>query len=136
MQLEEQLSDGSKIRYHINCTRVEKCTETKGIFHIPAVAPLKCKINVAHNDGHLLQWPVNAEIFNLSTAANRTDLEIIINPPKDYSISGYIRDDKGNLVPRAVVKTYTTYGQTWWSITDKNGAFLTRRSRWIWKSYF
>jgi len=121
--LKEELSDGSEMRYYMNCTRNEYCTDAQGVFNIPAVAPLKCEISVGHTDGHLLQQPVGTEVFDLTDAANRANLEIRINPPKDYSVSGYVRDVDGNPVPRAIVKTYVPHGQTWWAMTDNSGAF-------------
>jgi hypothetical protein len=124
MPLEEKLSDGSELRYYMNCARKEHCTDAQGIFNIPGVAPLKSKISVSCTDDHMRQRPVNAEVFDLTDAANRAGLEIIVNPPKDYSVSGHVRDAQGNPVPKVYVNTYTTpHGEPWWTWTDDKGAF-------------
>lgn len=123
LPLEEELSDGSEMRYYAKYTRKEHCTNAQGMFNISGVAPLKCNISLGHTGGHLQQRPINAEVFDLTSAANQADLEIRINLPKDYSVSGHVRDDQGNPIPRAVVRTITPLGLTWWTMTDNNGAF-------------
>lgn len=101
----------------------EKVFENKNVNKYTLRVSAKSNINVSYIDDRMRQRPVNAEVFDLTAEANRAGLEIIINPPEDYSVSGHVRDAQGNPVHRTLVHTYTTCGQPWWTWTDDNRAF-------------
>jgi len=95
-----------------------------GSFSLNTVGPFEYSIYIGEHGQKLhRQRPLNAKNANLADAANRQGLEIHINNPLDYTISGHVHDSDGKPVADAFVWTLNENSGTWGAYSDKEGAF-------------
>jgi len=110
----------SKLSYRSVTVRSGK----DGSFSLNTVGPFEYSIYVGeHGQKWYRQRPLNAMNVNLADAANSQGLEIRINNPLDYTISGHVHDSEGNPVADAFVWTLNENSGTWGAYSDKEGAF-------------
>lgn len=115
-----QADSGSNLRY---CS-VAVTTDEGGNFNLDTVGPFEYRILIDEHGLKLYrQRPVNGENVDLADIANRQGLEICINNPLDYTISGHVKDSDGNSVKESFVWVCNENFGTWGAYSDQQGAF-------------
>jgi len=71
----------------------------------------------------MLQFPVKGKSIEAKPGDRVDGFEILVNPPGDHAISGYVRDARGKPVAGIFVGTFIPHGSHWWTHTDDKGFF-------------
>jgi protocatechuate 3,4-dioxygenase beta subunit len=114
-------TDGSsKLSYSL----VQARTDNDGSFSLNNVGPFEYRIYISgYGQKQCRQRPLNGDSFNFSDQDNRLGLDIRINDPLDYTISGHVRDSEGKPVADAFIWTISEDHNIWGACSDKEGAF-------------
>jgi hypothetical protein len=110
----------SKLSYSLVTAR----SDNAGSFSLNNVGPFEYRIYIGgYGPEHYRQRPLNGESLDFSDEAYRLGLDIRINDPLDYTISGHVRDNEGKPVAGAFIWTISEDFGTWGALSDKEGAF-------------
>lgn len=95
-----------------------------GSFSLNTVGPVEYRIYIGgHGQKLYYQRPLNGDSADFSDAANRRGLDIRINDPLNYTISGHVHDSEGKPVADAFVWTVGGNNSVWGAYSDQEGAF-------------
>ena len=113
--------DGSsKLSYSLVTAR----SDNDGFFSLNNVGPFEYRIYIGgYGPEHYRQRPLNSESVDFSDEANRLGLDIRINDPLDYTISGHVHDSESKPVANAYIWTIGYNSGMWGALSDKEGAF-------------
>lgn len=117
-----QTDSSSKLSYRSVMARSGK----DGSFGLNTVGPFEYRIYIDVNEylrKMYRQRPLNGDSVDFSDAANRRGLDIRINDPLNYTISGHVRDSDGKPVADAFIWTVGERSGMWGAYSDKEGAF-------------
>ncbi|MBI2435273.1 MAG: carboxypeptidase regulatory-like domain-containing protein, partial [Candidatus Hydrogenedentes bacterium] len=103
-------------------------TQSDGRFELPDVAPGKYSIVVYGEspfggDRSVQQVPIRGRLLDVQSGQRIEDLEIVVNPPEQFALSGHVRTAQGGPIRGIVVDTFIPHGRHWWTKTDENGAY-------------
>jgi hypothetical protein len=113
--------DGSsKLSYSLVTAR----SDNAGSFSLNNVGPFEYRIYIGgYGPEHYRQRPLNGENVDFTNEAHRLGLDIRINDPLDYTISGHVRDSEDKPVTGAYIWTIGDNSGMWGALSDKEGAF-------------
>lgn len=106
--------------------RIETITGEDGTFDLPDVAPGLYSLLVygpPPDQYNGYQVPVNGRTCEVKPGERTEGLELLLNPPEDYAISGHVRDAEGKPLRKVFVSTAIKTGFAWWAETDDSGAY-------------
>ena len=110
----------SKLSYSLVTARPDNA----GSFSLNNVGPFEYRIYIGgYGRKHCRQRPLNGESVDFSNQANRLGLDIRINDPLDYTISGHVHDSEGKPVANAYIWTIGDNSGMWGALSDKGEAF-------------
>jgi hypothetical protein len=116
----KRTDSSSKLYY----SSVTARSDNAGSFSLNNVGPFEyCVYISGYGRKHCRQRPLNDDSVDFSDQANRLGLDIRINDPLDYTISGHVRDNEGKPVANAYIWTIGDNSDTWGALSDKKGAF-------------
>ncbi|MBN1510554.1 MAG: hypothetical protein JXB13_00935 [Phycisphaerae bacterium] len=99
-------------------------TDSDGRFEIPAMAPGKYSIIVyGPTSLKYRQIPIRGSTLDVKPGERVENFEIVLNPPEDFTVSGHVRDAKGNPVRGLFVWIGKGHEHPWWDSTDAEGAY-------------
>ena len=117
---EQEDRQNATLTYH---TFAGVTTEEDGSFRLDSVGPFRYRISREDWGGQVYrQTPIRGKYVDLSEPAVRQGLEICINDPLDYKISGHIKDAAGNPFEGTFV-SITNGINIWGAYADGQGAF-------------
>ncbi len=110
----------SKLSYSLVTARADN----DGSFSLNNVGPFEYRIYISgYERKHCRQRPLNGESVGFSDEANRLGLDVRINDPLNYTISGHVRDSEGKPIADAFIWTIGDNSGMWGALSDKEGAF-------------
>jgi hypothetical protein len=106
------------------CKMVTVRASEDGSFSLNNVGPFEYRIYISgYGRKYCRQRPLNGDSVDFTDQANRLGLDIRINDPLDYTISGHVRDSEDKPVAGAFIWTTGDKSGTWGALSDKEGAF-------------
>jgi hypothetical protein len=110
----------SKLSYSLVTARADN----DGSFSLNTVGLFEYRIYISgYERKHCRQRPLNGESVDFSDEANRLGLDVRINDPLNYTISGHVRDSEGKPIADAFIWTIGDNSGMWGALSDKEGAF-------------
>ncbi len=117
---------GPGVDYVSSKRTIEADTGENGVFDLPHIDPGQYSVLVngtPANRWYMYQVPVKGSLLEVKPGETLRDVEIVINPPEDFAISGQVRDAKGNPLNGLYVSTSISTGFAWQAMTDSDGNY-------------
>ncbi len=117
---------GPGVDYVSSQKSVTVATGDDGAFALPSLAPGHYSVQLAGappQPWSFYQVPVENGALRVEPGQRVPDLKLVINPPEDFAISGFVHDARGNPVKGYYVSTAIPSGFPWQASTDDTGAY-------------
>lgn len=103
-------------------------TDENGAFEIPSIVPGTYSVVVYRpspigGDRNMEQVPIEGGRFEVAPGESVENLDMRVHAPGDFTVSGRVRDARGNPVCGLVVGIGIPHGRSWWTRTDDQGAY-------------
>jgi len=110
----------SKLSYSLVTAR----PDNDGSFSLNNVGPFEYHIYIGgYGRKQCRQRPLNGDSVDFYDQTNRLGLDIRINDPLEYTISGHVRDSEDKPVANVYIWTIGDRSGMWGALSDKEGAF-------------